>query len=194
MSWHLVLDTGSNVSILQPGISRRDEVTSLKSYGVTGEVLDIKGRQSVSFDLDECRFEHEFLVCSLPTAAASLLGIVAKAGAIIDLEYVKMILRGNPSESTVCNATPTGHNELTIFMQGKEGHSLRPAQRETRHLEKQLPASSQHVPHDKPDGVWLVRATENIVLLPRSRQVVKGNLDSEKRLKPLRHWFVSSQL
>ena len=95
-----------------------------------------------------------------------------------------MILRGNPSESTVCNATPTGHNELTIFMQGKEGHSLRPAQRETRRLEKQLPASSQHVPHDKPDGVWLVRATENIVLLPRSRQVVKGNLESEGGLKP----------
>ena len=53
-SRRLILDTGSSVSILQPGISRRDvEVTNLKPYGVTGEVLDIKGRQSVSFELDK---------------------------------------------------------------------------------------------------------------------------------------------
>jgi hypothetical protein len=181
------LDTGSTVSILQPGVSRRDvEVTSLKPYGVTGEVLDIKGRQSVSSEFDECRFENEFLVCSLPTAAAGLLGTdwMAKAGAIIDFDYGKMILRGNPSVSTVCNATPTGHNALTIFMQGKEVHSLQPAQRETMHLEEQPSASSQHVQHDKQDGVWSVRATENIVLPPSSRQIVKGKLDSEKGLKP----------
>ena len=126
----------------------------MKPYGVTGEVLDIKGRQSVSFELDEYRFEHEFLVCSLPTAAAGLLGTdwMAKAGAIIDFDYSKMILRGNPSVSTVCNTTPKWHNAFTIFMQSK-GHSLQPEQRER----------SQQEPHDKPDGVWLVRARENIV-------------------------------
>jgi len=41
----LIIDTGSNVSILQPGMSRRDvSVTTTRPYGVTGEVLDIKGR------------------------------------------------------------------------------------------------------------------------------------------------------
>ena len=41
----LILDTASNVSILQPGVSSSDvRVTSLKTYGVTGEALDIKGR------------------------------------------------------------------------------------------------------------------------------------------------------
>jgi hypothetical protein len=41
----LILDTGSKVSILQPGVSRSDVlVKSLKSYGVTGEALDTKGR------------------------------------------------------------------------------------------------------------------------------------------------------
>ena len=99
MSRRLILNPGSSVSILQPGISRRDEVTNLKPYGVTGEVLDIKGRQSVSFGLDELKFEHEFLVCSLHTAGAGLLGIdwLAKAGAIIDFDYGKMNLSGNPS-------------------------------------------------------------------------------------------------
>ena len=186
MSRRLILNPGSSVSILQPGISRRDEVTNLKPYGVTGEVLDIKGRQSVSFELDECKFEHEFLVCSLPTAVAGLLGIdwIAKAGAIIDFDYGKMTLRGNPSVSMVCNATPTGHNALTIFIQSKEGHSLLPIQRETKQLEEQLPASSQRVLRDKSDGVWQIRAMENVVIPPRSPQVVKGNLESEGGLKP----------
>ena len=186
MPRRLILDTGSSVSILQPGVSRRDEVTNLKPYGVTGEVLDIKGRQSVSFELDECKFEHEFLVCSLPTAAAGLLGIdwIAKTGAIIGFDYGKMTLRGNPSVSTVCNATPTGHKALTIFMQSKEGHSLLRIQRETMQLEEQLPASSQRVLRDKSDGVWQIRAMENVVIPPRSPQVVKGNLESEEGLKP----------
>jgi hypothetical protein len=187
MSRRLIFDTGSKVSVLQPGVPRRDvKVTSLKPYGVTGEVLDIKGRQSVSFEFDKYRFEHEFLVCSLPTAAAGLLGAdwMAKAGAIIDFDCGKMILRGDPSVSTVCNVTPTGHNALTIFMQGKEGRSLQSAKGETMELEEQPSASSQHEPHDKQDGLWLVRATENIVLPPRSRQIDNGQLDSEKGLKP----------
>ena len=46
----LIIDTGSNISILQPAVSRRDiRVTAMKPYGVTGEALDIKGHQFVSF-------------------------------------------------------------------------------------------------------------------------------------------------
>jgi len=88
--------------------------------------------------LNGCEFTHSFLVCSLPTAAAGLVGTdwMAKAGAIIDFDYGKMILRGDPSVSTVCNAMPTGHNALTIFMQGKEGRSLQPVQREMMQLEE----------------------------------------------------------
>ena len=41
----LIIDTGSTVSILQPGISKSKlNVTDLKPFGVTGEDLDIKGR------------------------------------------------------------------------------------------------------------------------------------------------------
>jgi hypothetical protein len=64
----LIIDTGSNVSILQPGVSRRDiRVTAMKPYGVTGEALDIKGQQFVSFVLGGRKFSHTFLVCPIPT-------------------------------------------------------------------------------------------------------------------------------
>jgi hypothetical protein len=42
----LIVDTGSSVSIFQPGVSRRDlRDTSLRPFVVTGETLDVKGRQ-----------------------------------------------------------------------------------------------------------------------------------------------------
>jgi hypothetical protein len=71
----MIIDTGSNVSILQPGISGSDVmVTNMKPYGVTEQELDIKGRQSVTFEFGSHEFRHTFLVCSLPTDAAGLLG------------------------------------------------------------------------------------------------------------------------
>ena len=70
----LIIDTGSNVSILQPCMSRRGvSVTTTRPYGVIGEVLDIKGLQSVNFTLNGREFTHAFLVCALP-ADAGLLG------------------------------------------------------------------------------------------------------------------------
>ena len=66
----LILDTGTNVSILQLGVLRSDvRVTSLKPYWVTREALDIKERQLVSFELDGSEFRHTFLVCELPKDA-----------------------------------------------------------------------------------------------------------------------------
>ena len=71
----LILDTDSNVLILQTRVSTGDvKVTLAKPYGVTGEDLDIKGQQSVSFKLNGREYNHTFLACSLPTDAASLLG------------------------------------------------------------------------------------------------------------------------
>ena len=45
----LILDTGSNILILQPGVSQSDiRCTSIKPYGETGETLEIRGQQTVS--------------------------------------------------------------------------------------------------------------------------------------------------
>jgi hypothetical protein len=91
----LILDTGSNVSILQPGVSKGDtSITTVKPYGVTGEALDIRGQQFVTFKLSGREFSHTFLVCSLPTEAAGLLGMdfLRGSGAAIDFERCNMSL------------------------------------------------------------------------------------------------------
>ena len=63
VSRRLIIDTGSNVSIMQPGISTSAvEATHIRPYGVTGEVLDIKGQQIVSFVVDRREFNHRFCV------------------------------------------------------------------------------------------------------------------------------------
>ena len=59
----LILDTGSNISILQPGVSQSDvRCTSIKPYGVNGENLEIRSQQAVSFKLDGHEFKHQFYV------------------------------------------------------------------------------------------------------------------------------------
>jgi hypothetical protein len=43
----LVVDTGSNISILQPNISGNVvEATTMRPHGVTGQTLDIKARHN----------------------------------------------------------------------------------------------------------------------------------------------------
>jgi hypothetical protein len=57
----LIIDTGSNVSIFQPGVSRRNvRDTAVRPYGVTGEALDIKGQQLVSFVLGGRKIQSHF--------------------------------------------------------------------------------------------------------------------------------------
>jgi hypothetical protein len=48
-----VLDTGSGISLIQPGVySSKVKHTSLSPFGVTGKELEIKGVQEVLFHLD----------------------------------------------------------------------------------------------------------------------------------------------
>ena len=71
----LIIDTGSDVSILQPGSSNASiNNTTLRPYGVTGETLDVRGRQTVSIGLGGRKFDHTFLVFPLPAEAAGQLG------------------------------------------------------------------------------------------------------------------------
>jgi hypothetical protein len=91
----LIIDTGSNVLILQPGVSRARIVdTHLEPFGVSVENLDIKGMQSVSFVFAGQKFTHEFLVYSLPTEASGLLGMdfMESRNAQLSLKAGKMTL------------------------------------------------------------------------------------------------------
>jgi len=98
------------------------------TYGVTGEVLNIKGQQTVSFVVDGREFSHTFLACSLPTDAAGLLDtdFLNKAGVSIDFECGKMSLADIGKAPRACKVPPTTGAALTIFTEGKEGHSPQP--------------------------------------------------------------------
>ena len=75
MSSSLILDTGSKVSIIQPGVSRSDLRVSTKGpYGVTVDSPNTKGQQAVSFMLNGYEFKHTFLVRSLLTDVPALVG------------------------------------------------------------------------------------------------------------------------
>ena len=117
VSRHLILGSGSSVSILQPGVSRSDvSIATVKPYGVTGEVLEIKGHQSVSFCLNGSEFRHSFLVCTLPTDAAGLLGtdFMEKVGAEINFGGGKMSFTSTEKVPRARSITPKKHVALSV--------------------------------------------------------------------------------
>ena len=90
--------------------------TGIKSYGVTGEVLDVMGRQSLSFVLGGQEFHHSFLVCSLPTEAAGILGtdFLVKSGALIDLECKKITFGEVSVTPRACSETRNVRTALIL--------------------------------------------------------------------------------
>ena len=125
----LILDTGPKVSIMQPGISGSAvEVTHIRPYGVTGKGLNIKGQQTVSFVVDGREFSHTFLLCSLPTDAAGLLGtdFLNKAGVSIDFGCGKMSLADIGKAPQTCKAPPTKCTALVSLHRVKRDTALNP--------------------------------------------------------------------
>ena len=181
-----IVDTGSTVSILQPGISRSDvSVTALKPFGVTGEVLDVKGRQYVPLEIGGHKFYHPFLVCSLPTEAAGLLGtdFLIEHGAAMNLHCNKMSLDVSLS-ARASSESPTECTALTVFTKGKEGHSPQPSPKRVRRKDEQFPATPPQERSPMQARTWIVIAKENITLAPRCRQVVIAKLEFEKEKEP----------
>ena len=169
---NLIVDTSSNVSILQPGMSRQDVIrTTTRPYVMTGEVLDIKELQSVTFTLNGRQFTHVFLVCTLPADAAGLLDtdFFEKAGAIIDFECNKMSFTGIGNVPRVLSVPRAGHAAVTIFTGSKAGRSSQLSQKEAWQAPEQVPADPipKMIPQQR--NSWLIRARENIVVAPRCR-------------------------
>jgi hypothetical protein len=170
MSRTLILDTGANISIVQPGISRCNvQVTMMEPYGVTGDNLDIRGQQTVPFRLNGGRFTQPFLVRTLPTKAAGLLGtdFLNQVGAKIDFAAGKLSVDHTEGASHTCSVPPIGHVALTVFSQGKAGHRPLPEKRGTEREDQQLPASLHPEEATTQDKAWLVRTTENVTVQPR---------------------------
>jgi hypothetical protein len=115
---NLILDTGLNISIFHPGVSRSDmRCTSVKPYGVTGEQLEIRGQQTVHFVFNEHEFKHSFYVCTLPTKPAGLIGMdfMEKTGTTIDFERGKLSFAVVSRRPMLVSASPTRQAALRSF-------------------------------------------------------------------------------
>jgi hypothetical protein len=100
------------------------QATTLEPYAVTGVVLDIRGQQSVTFLLNGSESAH-FLLCSLPTKAAGLLGtdFMDRLDAKIDFECGKMLFTDIDGVPHVNSFSSTGHVALTVFPKGEAERS-----------------------------------------------------------------------
>jgi len=75
VSRSVIIDTDSNISILQPPVSSSAvRITLTKQHALAGEFLVVKGLQMITFWLNMRECTHTFLVCILPTEAAGSTG------------------------------------------------------------------------------------------------------------------------
>ena len=77
----------------------------------------------------------------------------------------------------VYSVPPVGHASFTVFAEGKIRHSPQPSKLETKHTDEQFSASLSSEKTVQPEKSWLVKATENITVAPRCRQIVLGKLE-----------------
>ena len=183
----LIIDTGSSMSILQPGVSRSEVTTTgIKPYGVTGKVLDVRRQQSLSFMLGGQEFHYSFFVYSLPTEAAGILGtdFLTESGAVIDVECNEMTFGEVSVTPRDCSETHHGRTTLTDFVMGKEGHSPQPSPRKARRKDEQFPTSPPLMTATTQCRTWLIKARENITMAPRCRQVAITKLELEGKEQP----------
>jgi hypothetical protein len=75
----------------------------MRHKGVTEQTLNIRGRQSVNFELGGSKFSHTFLVCTLPTDAVGLLGTdFLGADAVINFEQQDVACQGCSNAPSAC--------------------------------------------------------------------------------------------
>jgi hypothetical protein len=165
------------------------QVTTMEPYGVTGDTLDIRGQQTVTFRLNGGRFTHPCLVCTLPTKAAGLLGtdFLYQVGTKINFAGANSSVHHTEGASRTCSVSPIGHVALTVFSQGKAGHRPLPEKRETEREDMQLAASLHPEEATAQDQACIVRTTENVTVQPTYRQIILGLLDTDgkQNLLPL---------
>jgi hypothetical protein len=95
----IIIDTGSSVSLIQPGVScSKIRTTSVLPIGVTGDTPQIQDEQEVKFGINGTNFMHEFKVCPLSTEAHGIFGTdyLTKVKARLDLENKQLILKVHP--------------------------------------------------------------------------------------------------
>jgi hypothetical protein len=98
----LLVDTGSSVSLMQPGVTNSPlRPTNKEPISVTGDSLLVQGEQSISFSINDYKFRRVFLVCKLPTSADGLVGMdfLAHWSAKLDIGNKTLMLANHRDEN-----------------------------------------------------------------------------------------------
>ena len=120
-------------------------------------------------------------MCQLPTDAAGLLGtdFLERVGTIISFESSELLIPHRKHDPRTRDDATQEHALLAVFTVGKEERIPQTPQQEARQRDEQDPANPRSEALTPQGRSWLVKANENIVLLPRCRQVVQGRLEME---------------
>jgi len=152
----------------------------MKPYGVTGEALNIKGQQHVSFVLGERKCSHIFLVCPFPTETDGLFGtdFLEKTGAYINFDIGKLLLDGINKTPYVCNSISTKRAALSVFpTDTRENDKLLQTCKEEQKGSR--PRLDSHALDETTHYCksWLVKIAQDVTIAPRCRHVITAKLD-----------------
>jgi hypothetical protein len=180
----LIIDTGSNVSILQPGVSKSDvRFTAVRPYGVTKEALNIRGQQHVSFVLGGRKFSLTFLVCPLPTDSDGLFStdFLEKPGADMNFDIGQLSLDGMNKPPYGCDNVANKTAVLIVF-----STDTPESEKTLQSLKEEAKGKSTGLDSQALDETtrcsksWLVKTVQDVNIAPRCRHVVTDKLDLKK--------------
>jgi hypothetical protein len=192
----LLIDTGSSVSLIQPGVcSSKLRHSNVTPYGVTRDELQLRGEQYVKFGVKGQTYSQRFCFCKLSTDTDAIVGtdFLRAVNAKLDLENQKFwILKSGKFRHDSLNRRPrevrgtADHVAHTVFSKsdGRGNQNscwigCKKSQTTSRSQECQNRPRVNIVESDS----WLVRTTETIKLAPRVKQSVAGKRELPKRLK-----------
>lgn len=185
-----ILDTGSNISLIQPGISSEEvQTTDLIPFGVTGDKLEIQGEQEIVFAVNKVKYKHQFLVCKLPTKHAGILGVdfLLAYEAQLNLEKEEIQLIDSWEARNVIAKGRIHPSALTIFSDSDDQQDKRNSEvlstasktidKKTEQLIRKLSINTGK------ETSYIVKSIGTTKLQPRVRQIIMGKLEVEKNSK-----------
>jgi hypothetical protein len=175
-----VIDTGSTISLIQPGISRAKVAkTDIAPIGITGKVLPLQGEQEIEFTIAGKAVRQRVGVCALPTEAEGLLGtdFMKANDARVDVANHRLEL-DVPSLSSP-GAESKGAEAFIIFPARAE-QAGRSGERQEVSLGTEGNEAHIDGPNPSQSEPWVIRSKETVRLTPRAKHMVLGQLDLTK--------------
>jgi hypothetical protein len=185
-----IVDTGSSVSFIQPGVSSSGTSdANVSPIGVTGANLGIEGEQEVEFSFRDWIFRHTFYVCSLPTDADGLVGmnLLMKMNARLDIENLIFEIKQDSYPKRRFLDKISGRNNhvaFTVFPPRDDQSENRARPTRISRCDKQKDTVMMLRPDEiniKESEPWMVKTTKTIRLVPRAKHMIMAMVDLPKR-------------